>query len=74
MFAQRSAPGVRYTLQSLKDAINNSIRGARYHIRKTNALAISAMDMLSNNNLTNGDLQQDNTQLNNHNNQMDTDE
>lgn len=36
VFSQRSAPGTNYKLQELKDALNNSIRGARYHWRRIN--------------------------------------
>lgn len=33
-FSQRSSPGTNYKMQDLRDTLNNSIRGARFHWKK----------------------------------------
>ena len=35
VFSQRLAPGVVYKIQDLRSCLNNSIRGARYHYKKS---------------------------------------
>lgn len=54
MFSQRSAPGTNYKLQDLKDALSNSIRGARYHWRRINDTIAHAAAAVNGGNASDG--------------------
>ncbi len=45
VFARRCAPGSGYTMPMLKDAIGNSIRCARYKVKKSQAHLIVTASM-----------------------------
>jgi len=51
VFAQRSSPGTNYKTQELRDALNNSIRGARHHWRRINGLLPLAAAPIGNGNV-----------------------
>ncbi|CAF2841147.1 unnamed protein product [Rotaria sp. Silwood2] len=50
VFAQRAAPGVRYKMEDVREALSSCIRGARYQQRKANRGIANVLYLLENHN------------------------